>query len=163
MPGSYRSSSSRPNVKNVLDGKQSCQEGRGHGEEIRRAVNIENHKPRKARQNNINKNNLKVIKRSNKLIEALDLPTICNLNPRSVYNKVEEFHTFVQEESVDLLFMSESWEREHLTLDKIIKLEDHTVISNVVQRIGQGGRPAIIANHKKYHVQNLTNTVVQIP
>ena len=64
---------------------------------------------------------------------------------------------------MDLLFMSESWEREHLTLDKIIKLEDHTVISNVVQRIGQGGRPAIIANHKKYHVQNLTNTVVQIP
>ena len=70
---------------------------------------------------------------------------------------------FVKEEEVDLLFMSESWEREHLTLDQIIKLEDHTVISNVSQRTGKGGRPAIIANHTKYQVQNITNTVVQIP
>ena len=101
--------------------------------------------------------------RPNKFLQAIQLPVIANINPRSVYTKTEEFHTFVREEEVDLLFMSESWEREHLTLDKIIKLEDHTVISNVVQRIGQGGRPAIIANHKKYHVQNLTNTVVQIP
>ena len=59
--------------------------------------------------------------------------------------------------------MSESWEREHLTLDQIINLEDHTVFSNVSQRKGQGGRPAIIVNHTKYQVQNLTNSVVQIP
>ena len=62
-----------------------------------------------------------------------------------------------------MLLISESWERENLTLDKIINLEDHTVISNVHQRIGQGGRPAIIANHTKFHVKNLTNTVVQVP
>ena len=86
-----------------------------------------------------NRNNVQVIKRSNKLIQALDLPTICNLNPRSVYNKIDEFHNFVKEEVVDLLFMSESWEREDLTLDKIVNLEDHTVISNVSQRRGQGG------------------------
>ena len=36
--------------------------------------------------------NIKTIKRSNKVIEALDLPTIINLNPRSVYNKVDELH-----------------------------------------------------------------------
>ena len=59
--------------------------------------------------------------------------------------------------------MSESWEREYLTLNQIIKLEDHTVISNVSQRKGKGGRPAIIVNHTKYQVQNITNTIVQIP
>ena len=104
-----------------------------------------------------------MIKRNNKLTQALDLPTICNLNPRSVYNKVDEFHTFVEQESVDLLFMSESWERDYLTLDEIIKLDDHTIISNVSQRKGTGGRPAIFVNNKKFDVQNVTNTLVQIP
>ena len=59
--------------------------------------------------------------------------------------------------------MSESWERENLRLDEIIKLEDHSIISNVGQRSGVGGRPAIFANNKKYEVQNITNTLVQIP
>ena len=96
-------------------------------------------------------------------MQALSLPTICNMNPRSVYNKVEEFHTFVKEEQVDLLLMSESWERDNLTLDQIIQLEDHTIISNVSQRTGKGGRPAIFANNRKYEVQNITNTLIQIP
>ena len=94
---------------------------------------------------------------SNKFFQALSLPTICNMNPRSVYNKVQEFHTFVEEEEVDLIFMSESWEREYLTLDQIIKLEDHVVISNVSKISGKGGRPAIIANNKKFEVQNIFN------
>ena len=85
------------------------------------------------------------------------------MNPRSVYNKQEEFHTFVKEEEVDVVFLSESWERDYLPLDKIIKLEDHVVISNVHQRVGMGGRPAIVANNRKFHVQNLTNTAIQIP
>ena len=69
------------------------------------------------------------------------------MNPRSVYNKQDEFHTFVEEEMVDLLTMSESWERENLLLDQIVKLDDHTIISNVSQRKGKGGRPAIFANN----------------
>ena len=72
-----------------------------------------------------------------KLLQALQLPVIANLNPRSVYNKIDEFHDFIKEESVDLLFMSESWEREHLKLNEIIHLDSHTVISNVYQRRGK--------------------------
>ena len=64
---------------------------------------------------------------------------------------------------MDVVFLSESWERDYLPLDRIIKLEDHIVISNVYQRKGKGGRPAIIANKNKFHVQNLTNTLIQIP
>ena len=70
----------------------------------------------------------------NRFTQALSLPTLCNLNPRSIYNKREEFHTLVKEEDLDVIFLSESWEREHLQLDEIIDLEDHTVISNVHQR-----------------------------
>ena len=91
------------------------------------------------------------------------MPILCNINPRSVYNKTNEFCDFVKEEQCDVIFISESWERENLTLEKVIKLEDHTIISNVYQRNGVGGRPAIVANHHKSHIQNITNTLIQIP
>ena len=42
------------------------------------------------------KRNLIIIKRSNKLIQALNLPNVMNVNPRSIYNKIQEFHTFVK-------------------------------------------------------------------
>ena len=58
--------------------------------------------------------------------------------------------------------MSESWEREQKTLHDLIKLEDHEIVSNVFQRKGKGGWPAIIANNKKFVVQNLTNTLINI-
>ena len=110
-----------------------------------------------------NLSNVNKVNKSSKLFQALSLPTICNMNPRSVYNKIDEFHTFVNEEEIDLLLMSESWERDYLTLDQIIKLEDHEVISNVSQRRGKGGRPAIIVNKNKFEVQNVTNSLIQIP
>ena len=72
------------------------------------------------------------------------------MNPRSVYNKVDEFHDFVLNEEVDIVFMSESWEREDKTLHELISLEDYQVVSNVHQRRGQGGRPALIVNSKKF-------------
>ena len=95
-------------------------------------------------------------------MQALNLPIIANINPRSVYNKVNEFHTFVKEEEVDVIFMSESWEREEKTLSEIINLEHHDIVANVFQRKGKGGRPAIIANKNKFVVQNLTNTLINI-
>ena len=66
--------------------------------------------------------------------------------------------------------MSESHERlyltqkgEHQTLNEIIKLEDHIVISNPSQRVGKGGRPALIVNNKKFQVHNLTQADIPIP
>ena len=69
----------------------------------------------------------------------------------------------MNEEEVDILFMSESWERENLTLDQITKLENHQVISNVSQRAGVGGRPVVIANKVKFDIQNVTNKLIKIP
>ena len=76
---------------------------------------------------------------------------------------MSEFDTLVSQQDIDLVCMSESWEREHLTLDKIITMDNYTIISNVHQRKGKGGRPAIIANHKKFSVQNITQSLVNIP
>ena len=101
--------------------------------------------------------------RSNNVLKALDLPTVVNLNPRSIYNKIDEFHALVEDDNVDITFMSESWERENKTLNDIINLDDHIVISNVHQRSGVGGRPALIVSNKKYRVQNLTNSVITVP
>ena len=70
---------------------------------------------------------------------------------------------FVKEEMVDLITMSESWERADQTLETVIEIENFKVISNVHQRTGRGGRPAIIVNTHKYAVENLTNTCVNIP
>ena len=99
----------------------------------------------------------------NKIKQALNLPTLCNINPHSIYNKLDEFHEFIKEEEVDCIFLSESWERENLTLENVINLENHKVISNVNQRSGKGGRPALIVNYKKYEVEDLTNHMIQIP
>ena len=110
-----------------------------------------------------NKNNLKTIKRSNKVMQALKLPTVMNLNPRSIYNKVNEFHNFVKEELIDCILMSESWEPLEQPLDEIINLPIYTVISNPHQRKGTGGRPALIINNSKYNVKNLTQSLIEIP
>ena len=134
----------------------SSQENGKHGKEVKTSDElIEERKVTK----NMNKNN----KVPDRFVQTLDLPVLCNINPRSVYNKIDEFNEFVKEEEVDVVFLSESWEREYLPLDEIVNLEDHTVISNVNQSKGKGGRPAIIANKKKYQIQNLTNTLIQIP
>ena len=77
-----------------------------------------------------------------------------NCNPRSAMNKVQELQTFILEESIDVAFISESHDRENKRLDEHINLEDHEVISNIYQREGKGGRPALIVNNKKYNVQN---------
>ena len=98
--------------------------------------------------------NIKVIKRSNKIFQASNLPKIMNCNPRSAMNKVQELQTFILEESIDVAFISESHDRENKRLDEHINLEDHEVISNIYQREGKGGRPALIVNNKKYNVQN---------
>ena len=71
-----------------------------HGEEIQGSNGI------KKMTANVNKN-----KHKNRFNQALSLPTLCNLNPRSIYNKREEFRTLVKEEDLDIIFLSESWER----------------------------------------------------
>ena len=117
--------------------------------------------------------NVKVIKRSSKVIEASILPKVMNINPRSIYNKIDEFLVFVEEEEVDIVCMSESHERayptkegKNQTLKDIINLEDHVVISNPYQRQKghKGGRHALVLNKKKFNIKDLQeDTAFKIP
>ena len=118
---------------------------------------------KKFRNKNQNSNNLIKIKPSNKILQATKLPKLLNLNPRSIYNKVEEFKSFVLEEEIDLVCLSESWERPDQSLEEIIDIENYKVIANVHQRHGMGGRPAVIVNKNKYVAEDLTNTLINIP
>ena len=114
-----------------------------------------NRKKHCIKNNLVNFKNQKPKNRS-KISQALDLPKICNINPRSIYNSVKQFTTFVKQHEIDLIFMSESWERENLTLSDIINLKDYQIISNVFQRKGRGGRPALFANKNKLNVCELS-------
>ena len=105
--------------------------------------------------------------RSNKVGQALQLPTVMNINPRSVYNKPEELQALITEEQIDCVFLSESWERSELTLEELLDdlNDDFRIISNPFARSEgtTGGRPAIIIKKEKYNIKNLTNTVINIP
>ena len=50
-----------------------------------------------------------------------------NINPRSLYNKKEEFITLVDEEEIDVGCISETWERKKLPLDKLIKIDGYEI------------------------------------
>ena len=91
------------------------------------------------------------------------LPTCMNLNPRSIYNKVQAFATFIKEHQVTCVFLSESWERPEYDLSQLLHMEDYQIISNPHQRKEVGGRPALVVSSKFYHVRNLTNSLIQIP
>ena len=109
------------------------------------------------------KSNLVTIRRSDKAVQALNLPNVININPRSINNKVESFKTYMIEEEVDLAFISESHERETQPLVDSLKMEGFEIISNVHQRRGKGGRPALVVNQNKFDVLNVTNTLINIP
>ena len=106
---------------------------------------------------------MKKHKNSDKFKQALHLPTLCNINPRSLYNKKSEFRTFIEQESIDVAFISETWEKENETLKDIIDIENYRIVANVSQRNGRGGRPAIVINSEKYTVKDLTNSIIHVP
>ena len=80
-------------------------------------------------------------------------------------NKTKHISQFIEEEEIDVAFISESHDRNNKRLEDHIKLDSHIVISNLYQRptSEKGGRPALIVNKKKYTVENLTNTCINIP
>ena len=88
----------------------------------------------------------KTIKRNNDILQSMELPVIMNINPRSIYNKTEEFSVLLEQYSADLITISESWDREDLPLSELLKLENFRVITNVKQRDFKGGKPAILVN-----------------
>ena len=71
-------------------------ESRNNGEEFQRFNELK-----------INQETTK-LKKASKTYQALNVPTLHNINPRSVYNKLDGFRNFVEEAELDCIFMSES-------------------------------------------------------
>ena len=107
--------------------------------------------------------NIRRINPSNKAVQATRLLKVLNLNPRSIYNKIEKFKTFFDEEEIDLVCLSESWERPELGLKEVIEIENTEIISNPYQRKELCGRPAIVVRKTKFDIEDLTNTQISIP
>ena len=68
------------------------------------------------------------IRRSNKILEATNLPSMLVLNPRSIYNKSEEFWLMMDQLESDICYMSELWDCESLPLEVFFKKEGYKII-----------------------------------
>ena len=113
------------------------------------------------------KRNLITIKRSKKVVDASVLPVVMNLNPRSLYNKQNAFRTLVEQTELGICTVSESWDRSHETggnrLSDILNIDGYRWIQNCVQRKKKGGKPAILACEKLFHIKELSPEVITVP
>ena len=62
------------------------------------------------------------IKRNNLILQSIALPTVMNINPRSIYNKCDELPLLLEQYEADIVCMSETWERESYTLEEMLNL-----------------------------------------
>ena len=106
---------------------------------------------------------LKVVRRNNRVMNAIHLPSVMNINPRSVYNKVNEFLTLVEQYESDLICMSETWDRVNQPLEDLIQLDGYKVITAVNPRNFRGGKPALIINEEKYFIKPLNPDPITVP
>ena len=74
------------------------------------------------------------------------------MNPRSIYNKVDNLKTYIIEKNVDLVCISESWARKSQPIEDVMKMDNYTVICNPNLRRQICGTPAIIVNSSKFIV-----------
>ena len=103
------------------------------------------------------------IKRNNLILQSVNLPVIMNINPRSIYNKAEEFSLLLEQYSADIITVSESWERDNLSLEQLLQLDNYEIISNVKQREFKGGKPAILVNTQKFIVKKICPDPITVP
>ena len=96
-------------------------------------------------------------------MKSLHLSVILNINPRSIYNKEDDFALLVEQYEADIICLSVSWERPNLNLKEVLKIENFEIISNVQQRVFQGGKPSILINKEKFSVKELCPNPIAVP
>ena len=68
---------------------------------------------------------------SKKVVTAFQLPVVVNLNPRSIYNKKNEFKTMMEQLEVDCCTISESWDKDDDSLENILQMDGYQIVKNV--------------------------------
>ena len=106
---------------------------------------------------------LTTLKRNSLILQSMVLPTVINLNPRSIYNKTDELYLLIEQYEADVICISESWERDDLPLVEQLDLENFEIFTNVKQREFKGGKPAILINKEKFHVKPLCPEPITVP
>ena len=77
---------------------------------------------------------------SKKVVTASQLPVVVNLNPRSIYNKKNEFKTMMEQLEVDCCTISESWDKDDESLENILYMDGYQIVESVLQRKRKGGK-----------------------
>ena len=83
---------------------------------------------------------------------SIILPTVLNINPRSLYGRQNSLAGVVEEYEGEIVTVSESWNREQNPLVDLIEIENFEIFMNAKQRTQRGGKPLILVNTKKYSV-----------
>ena len=86
------------------------------------------------------------------------LPLCMMLNARSLYNKSDCFKNLLYQIGPDLTIISETWERQKLSLNDLLSSEQFKVISHKRQAVNNrqpGGGCAIVYNDKRFVVSNI--------
>ena len=69
------------------------------------------HRPGKSTDSERPPSTRKIVRRSNKAIQALTLPTVVIYNMRSLFPKIENFSLDMKERAGDIAFLTEIWEK----------------------------------------------------
>ena len=94
-----------------------------------------------------------------KIMKASSLPLVAVLNCRSLYNKPDNFKKFLNELGIEVAIISESWEREELSLENLLKMPNYKVHSyrraKTKAKKQPGGACAIIYKETRYKANKL--------
>ena len=105
----------------------------------------------------------KTVKRSDRVLNALSLPVVINLNPRSAYGKEQEIKTLITQLNCSICTISESWNRTDYPLSDLIKMDNYKVVTNVKERDARGGKPAILVDESRYTIKELCPNEISVP
>ena len=105
----------------------------------------------------------KVKYNSKKIATASQLPVVVNLNPRSIYNKRNEFRTMMEQLDADCCTISESWDKDDDSLEQIIQMDGYQIVKNVLQRKQKGGKPVLVVKNEKYFIKELCPGIITVP
>ena len=90
---------------------------------------------------------------------ASSLPLICVANARSLYNKSSNFKHILHELGIEIAIISETWERQELSLDNLLNLHQYKVISyrRPKRKANRqpGGGAAIVYNDYRFMVSEI--------
>ena len=100
------------------------------------------------------------VKKISRLENASSLPLVSVLNARSLYQKKDNFKSFINELGIELAIILETWERDEENLDTLLELENHKILSykrpKVKARKQPGGGCALIYSENRFCVTQLS-------